>query len=129
MDSRRWLIQWRTSRLGCCYFARNFLGLPCLQCTCRGYLGLRMNFLLRVASVFYQLTNGSQWQYFVPIQERLPQNCSTDLVNVIDYIDSVLLGSNETAIQNLKDSFLLGDLRNDDFAEYGLPPERNNLAA
>ncbi|OKL62721.1 hypothetical protein UA08_01895 [Talaromyces atroroseus] len=57
------------------------------------------------------------WQYFVPIQERLPQNCSTDLVNVMGYIDGILTGSNETAKQDLKNSFLLGDLRDDDFAE------------
>jgi hypothetical protein len=54
----------------------------------------------------------------VPIHERLPQNCSTDLVDVIGYIDGILTGSNETAKQALKDSFLLGDLRDDDFAAY-----------
>ncbi|KAH8694319.1 putative serine peptidase [Talaromyces proteolyticus] len=57
------------------------------------------------------------WQYFVPIQERLPKNCSTDLVNVIDYIDSVLLGSDEAAKLSLKNKFQLGDLHDDDFAQ------------
>ncbi|KAH8690492.1 putative serine peptidase [Talaromyces proteolyticus] len=57
------------------------------------------------------------WQYFVPIQERLPKNCSTDLVNVVKHIDSVLLGSDENAKQSLKSLFQLGDLRDDDFAE------------
>lgn len=60
----------------------------------------------------------SQWQYFVPIQERLPQNCSTDLVKTIDYIDSILTGPDENAKDALKKKFLLGDLRDDDFAEY-----------
>ncbi|RAO73404.1 uncharacterized protein BHQ10_009416 [Talaromyces amestolkiae] len=57
------------------------------------------------------------WQYFVPIQERLPQNCSTDLVKTIDYIDSILTGPDENAKDALKKKFLLGDLRDDDFAE------------
>lgn len=59
-----------------------------------------------------------QWQYFVPIQERLPQNCSTDLVNTIEYIDSILTGQDESAKDALKKKFMLGDLKDDDFAEY-----------
>jgi hypothetical protein len=61
-----------------------------------------------------------QWQYFVPIQERLPQNCSTDLVKTIDYIDSILTGPDESAKDALKKKFMLGDLRDDDFAAYVL---------
>ncbi|QGA21682.1 hypothetical protein EYB26_009393 [Talaromyces marneffei] len=56
------------------------------------------------------------WQYFVPIQERLPHNCSTDLVKVINHIDSILGGPNEKAKDALKNKFMLGDLRDDDFA-------------
>lgn len=59
-----------------------------------------------------------QWQYFVPIQERLPQNCSTDLVKVINHIDSILTGSSESAKDELKKKFMLGDLKDDDFAAY-----------
>ncbi|QKX63870.1 uncharacterized protein TRUGW13939_11041 [Talaromyces rugulosus] len=56
------------------------------------------------------------WQYFVPIQNRLPKNCTTDLTNVISHIDSILSGSDENAKQTLKEKFQLGDLRDDDFA-------------
>lgn len=56
------------------------------------------------------------WQYFVPIQERLPQNCSIDLVNVVNHIDRILNSPDERAKQDLKNKFMLGDLRDDDFA-------------
>jgi hypothetical protein len=63
------------------------------------------------------LTDPRQWQYFVPIQEHLPQNCSKDIEAAVEYIDSILLGPDEKAIQDLKNQFQLGSLRDDDFAE------------
>ncbi|KKA19721.1 serine peptidase [Rasamsonia emersonii CBS 393.64] len=54
------------------------------------------------------------WQYFAPVQDGLPANCSKDLSRVVDYIDSVLQSGNATAKQQLKDLFGLGALEHDD---------------
>ncbi|KAK3682829.1 serine-type peptidase-like protein [Podospora appendiculata] len=65
---------------------------------------------------------GDFWQYFVPVQEATPANCSKDLSDTIDYIDTVLLHGSPKQKQKLKDKFLLGDLTDADFAsalEYG----------
>lgn len=59
---------------------------------------------------------GDFWQYFQPVIEATPQNCSKDLGDVIDYIDDVLLHGEECDKQNLKDRFKLGDLEDGDFA-------------
>lgn len=58
------------------------------------------------------------YEYFVPIQEGMAQNCSRDVALVIDYVDSVLTSRNETAILELKTMFgLQGIEHNDDFAD------------
>lgn len=47
----------------------------------------------------------------------MPANCSADLAAVIDHVDKVLDGKNETEIKSLKQAFGLGDLKyDDDFA-------------
>lgn len=58
-----------------------------------------------------------QWQYFVPVQQGMPQNCSKDVSRVIDYMDNLAQSGNEKQIQSLKNMFGLGDLEHfDDFA-------------
>ncbi|TVY71366.1 putative extracellular serine carboxypeptidase [Lachnellula suecica] len=57
------------------------------------------------------------WQYFYPIQQGMPQNCSSDVTLVIDHIDSVLTNGTGDEICALKKSFGLDALEhNDDFA-------------
>jgi len=56
--------------------------------------------------------------YFVPIQEGMAQNCSSDVSLVIDHLDTVLTSGNETAILELKTMFGLQGIKdNADFAE------------
>ncbi|EGP83270.1 unnamed protein product [Zymoseptoria tritici ST99CH_3D1] len=56
------------------------------------------------------------WQYFVPAQQGLPRNCSTDFSQVIDYMDDVVLHGTPQAVTQLKSRFGLEDVsRNDDF--------------
>jgi hypothetical protein len=109
----RWFIQWCPSRMDRSHLAWYVLGVPRLQCTCGSNLGLCMSFALAHAI----LTDPRQWQYFVPIQKHLPQNCSKDVEAAVEYIDSILLGPDEKAKQDLKNQFQLGSLRDDDFAE------------
>jgi hypothetical protein len=46
----------------------------------------------------------------------MPQNCSKDISLVIDYMDKILEGDNETAIYELKEMFGLASVEhNDDF--------------
>lgn len=59
---------------------------------------------------------GDFWQYFAPVLEATPQNCSTDLIAVIEYVDNILLHGNSSEKTKLKDLFLLGDLEDADFA-------------
>ncbi|KAI5209493.1 serine carboxypeptidase [Aureobasidium subglaciale] len=57
------------------------------------------------------------WQYFVPIQQGMPKNCSSDVSLVIDHVDNVLLNGTASEISELKTSFGLEGLEhNDDFA-------------
>ncbi|KAL2162502.1 hypothetical protein VTH06DRAFT_7416 [Thermothelomyces fergusii] len=59
---------------------------------------------------------GDFWQYFVPVQEATPRNCSADVGAVIDYVDSVLTSGSRTAKKALKELFGLGELEDADFA-------------
>ncbi|THZ17139.1 serine carboxypeptidase [Aureobasidium pullulans] len=57
------------------------------------------------------------WQYFVPIQQGMPKNCSSDVSLVIDHIDNILLNGTTSEITALKTKFGLEGLEhNDDFA-------------
>jgi hypothetical protein len=44
MDPCWWLLQWSSSRLDSSNYAWDFLGLPCIQCTRGGNLGLCEHF-------------------------------------------------------------------------------------
>lgn len=62
------------------------------------------------------------WQYFVPVMEATPQNCTKDLTAVIDYVDEILLHGSAKQKQKLKAKFMLEDLEDADFGaalEYG----------
>lgn len=59
---------------------------------------------------------GDFWQYFQPVIEATPKNCTKDLTAVIDYVDHILLNGTPKKKQELKDKFLLGDLEDADFA-------------
>jgi hypothetical protein len=50
------------------------------------------------------------WQYFVPVQEGMPKNCSTDISLVIAHIDSVFETGTEDEKCALKDMFGLDGL-------------------
>ncbi|KAG9312786.1 serine carboxypeptidase S28-domain-containing protein [Chiua virens] len=57
------------------------------------------------------------YDYFTPIRENMPQNCSSDVQAVIAYLDEIYAKNDTTAIQDLKEVFGLGDLSHiDDFA-------------
>lgn len=58
-----------------------------------------------------------QWQYYVPITEGMPSNCSKDVGRVIDYIDNLAATNNTKGQQEIKDQFGLSDVKHfDDFA-------------
>ncbi|KAG8929936.1 hypothetical protein FRC00_001348 [Tulasnella sp. 408] len=60
---------------------------------------------------------GDFWQYFEPIEEGMPKNCSKDVAAVIKAVDQTLLHGSQTEKQALKESFGLYNLRDDDFAQ------------
>lgn len=58
------------------------------------------------------------WQYYTPIEQALPRNCSSDIRAVVGHVDGVLAGGSESDVANLKDLFGLGQLAHHaDFAE------------
>ncbi|VUC33014.1 unnamed protein product [Clonostachys rosea] len=58
------------------------------------------------------------WQYFRPVQEATPANCSKDLNAAMVYIDNLLLNGTEEEKFELKDKFMLGDQEDGDFASW-----------
>ncbi|EPE10865.1 serine peptidase [Ophiostoma piceae UAMH 11346] len=57
------------------------------------------------------------WQYFDPVRQGLPQNCSADVQLVVEHVDNILLHGSAADKQALKASFgLTGVEHDDDFA-------------
>ncbi|KAI0063287.1 peptidase S28 [Artomyces pyxidatus] len=57
------------------------------------------------------------WQYFEPIRQNMPKNCSADVQAAIAHIDGILTGGNASAIASLYDLFGVSGLKHaDDFA-------------
>ncbi|KAL2192821.1 serine carboxypeptidase S28-domain-containing protein [Corynascus similis CBS 632.67] len=59
---------------------------------------------------------GDFWQYFTPVQEATPKNCSADVGAVINYVDLVLSFGSKKSKEALKNKFGLGELGDADFA-------------
>ncbi|KAF9556834.1 hypothetical protein CPC08DRAFT_74264 [Agrocybe pediades] len=64
------------------------------------------------------------WQYFEPIRLNMPANCSADVQAVIAHVDKTFSGKNQTAIQQLKENFGLGNMTHLDDVAGAL---RNNM--
>ncbi|KAG5926782.1 hypothetical protein E4U42_002950 [Claviceps africana] len=61
-------------------------------------------------------TIGDYWQYFQPIDEALPRNCSTDFKRISAHVQEVLTTGSETARNQLKSWFgFNATLADDDF--------------
>jgi hypothetical protein len=57
------------------------------------------------------------WTYFSPVMQGMPKNCSSDVQQVVNYVDSVLTLGTPKAKQALKEKFGLGGIvHDDDFA-------------
>lgn len=54
------------------------------------------------------------WQYFAPVQEGMPKNCSRDVSLVIDYVDEVLATGSDANKTALKSMFGLEAVEHDD---------------
>jgi len=50
------------------------------------------------------------WQYFVPVQQGMPTNCSRDVSLVVEYMDGVFTHGSQREQQKLKDMFGLGSI-------------------
>lgn len=56
------------------------------------------------------------WEYYSPIQQGMPKNCSLDYEAIVDHIDSVFKNGTAEEKAALKEQFLLQDLEHDDDA-------------
>lgn len=62
-------------------------------------------------------SHSDYWQYWEPIRQNMPQNCSSDVQTVITHVDKVSTSKNEAEIDALKHVFGMDDvLHLDDFA-------------
>ncbi|KAH8895932.1 endoprotease endo-Pro [Thozetella sp. PMI_491] len=57
---------------------------------------------------------GNFWQYFEPVRQGMPQNCSADVSRVVDHVDSVMRTGSDAEKQALKTRFGFGGLDHDD---------------
>ncbi|TQS36050.1 hypothetical protein Golomagni_03509 [Golovinomyces magnicellulatus] len=55
-----------------------------------------------------------QWQYFVPIQDGMPKNCSKDISRVIDFLDDLMIHGNKSDKYAMKERFGLESVEHDD---------------
>ncbi|KAG8929884.1 hypothetical protein FRC02_004917 [Tulasnella sp. 418] len=55
------------------------------------------------------------WEYFAPIEEGMPKNCSKDAGAVVSYFDSVFDSNDQAKITELKAKFGMDQVPNDDF--------------
>ncbi|KAG8976894.1 hypothetical protein FRC05_002831 [Tulasnella sp. 425] len=60
--------------------------------------------------------DGDFWEYWEPIEEGMPKNCSADLSEAVAHIDKVLSNPTSKEAKALKRKFGLQVLANDDFA-------------
>ncbi|KAG1833222.1 peptidase S28 [Suillus subalutaceus] len=57
------------------------------------------------------------YEYFTPVREYMPQNCSSDVQAVIAYLDRMYMANDTAGIQTLQEAFGLGGLNHaGDFA-------------
>lgn len=66
-----------------------------------------------VSAVVQPIAN--YWQYYVPIQEAMPRNCSRDMKLAINYVDELLDSGSQVRRDKLKAIFGLPGLADDDF--------------
>lgn len=59
---------------------------------------------------------GDFWQYFVPVQEATPANCSRDVEAVVNHVNLTMTLGTPRQKRELKQKFWLGDLTDQDFA-------------
>ncbi|KAK0441216.1 peptidase S28 [Desarmillaria tabescens] len=62
---------------------------------------------LALSSIILELTyiHSDFWQYFEPIRENMPKNCSADVEAVITYIDEVFFGTDTEAQMKIRNLF------------------------
>ncbi len=72
---------------------------------------------------------GDFWQYFAPVQQGLPKNCSTDVSAVIEYVDGVLKNGTDSDKKSLKEKFGLGAVEHDDDFARWVPAATPNLCS
>ena len=64
-----------------------------------------------------------QYDYFYPIQQGMPQNCSADVTLVVQHVNEVLANGTSDQKQALRDTFGLGPLTDDvDFTQAIITP-------
>ncbi|KAG8910863.1 hypothetical protein FRC01_006083, partial [Tulasnella sp. 417] len=61
--------------------------------------------------------DGDFWEYWEPIEEGMPQNCSADLAAAISYMDNIMATGTPEEVSAMKAKFGLESLANDDFGD------------
>ncbi|KAI0394695.1 serine carboxypeptidase S28 [Xylariaceae sp. FL0594] len=119
------------------YFAKNVNCQFCEESTCNSgenpwvlmggsYSGALAAWTSRIAPGTFTAYHASSavvqaiydfWEYFTPIEQGLPRNCSADVRSVIEYVDGVLDSGVKADVDTLKTRFGLSALNDADFAD------------
>ncbi|KAG8892770.1 Thymus-specific serine protease, partial [Tulasnella sp. 403] len=59
--------------------------------------------------------SGDFWEYWEPIEQGMPRNCSSDISAAVAYIDNLLTTGSAEDVTTLKSKFSLEALENEDF--------------
>jgi hypothetical protein len=60
--------------------------------------------------LFSSFKHSDYYEYFTPIREYMPQNCSSDVQAVIAHLDKMYAADDTAGIQTLQEAFALGSL-------------------
>ncbi|KIO21847.1 hypothetical protein M407DRAFT_123211 [Tulasnella calospora MUT 4182] len=59
--------------------------------------------------------DGDFWEYWEPIEEGMPQNCSADMAAAVSYMDNIMATGTPDEVTALKTKFGMESVANDDF--------------
>ena len=79
-------------------------------CIVRRCASHRVSSFLSPDAATYLSDSRDYWQYYEPIRQYMPKNCSTDVQAVIKHVDKVFKGSDLQAIEDVKKNFNLTSL-------------------
>ena len=74
----------------------------------------RESYTRQIIDLMFSYVFRDYWQYYEPIRQNMPQNCSADVQSVIAHVDQVLTQGSDQDKQSLRAVFGMEDVVHDD---------------